>query len=357
MVRIDQYIRSLLFEHDCVIIPDFGGLLTRRSEAGYISNAGIYTPSRKKVAFNEVLKLDDGLLVYTISIHEKINREEASRLVREFVDKLRSKLAYKEEVVLKGIGAFTMNQEGKCVFEPDNFTNFDTEWYGLSELEAKMLQQESEIAEEIYPESTFTESFEPGKPVSKSYFQWAGWAAAAVMAGLLLFVGAYGETLGNIQGSANPFHSMNPVSWLNGISEGVKSVWSAGDETIAVKEVEMADNTVLTEEKADAVIIPAEEKEEISVLATVAESVPLTKRYELIVGSFTTMEAAETLKNEFIRKGYADAYIIEKGGRKFHKVAALNTDNLNEAYTLRKKLEKISGDGVWVFEDKAGRKN
>lgn len=352
MVRIDQYIRSLLFEHDCVIIPDFGGLLTRHSEAGYIIGRGIYAPPRKKIGFNEILKLDDGVLIYTISIHEKISREEALHLVREYVDNLKIRLSGGEEVELKGIGVFHSNQEGKVVFEPDNISNFDADWYGFTEIPVKALLQETEIPEEVYQRKIFPANPEGEKENNKSIFKWTGWAA--VITGLLFFVGAFGESLSNSQGSANPFQAINPVNIYTGLSELVNEFRDDKSNTSPLVE------TYNLSTIQDPMVEPASELDNQETLVdeyVSVEKIPsiTAKKYELIVGSFTTMEAAEALRMQLVDKGYTSAYIIDRAQRRFHKVAALGTDNLNEAYTLRNKLEKVAGKGVWVFEDKSGK--
>ena len=62
MAPVDKYIRKLLFEFDCVIIPDFGGLLTNRVGVRYDESSQLFKPAGKRLAFNEILKIDDGLL-------------------------------------------------------------------------------------------------------------------------------------------------------------------------------------------------------------------------------------------------------------------------------------------------------
>lgn len=356
MVKIDQYIRSLLFEHDCVIIPEFGGLLTRRAEAGFVNGKGVYAPSRKKLGFNEVLKLDDGLLIYTISIYEKISRQDALHRVREYVDNLHSRLSAGEKVELKGIGVFTSNQEGKYVFDPDCSTNFDTDCYGLTEVPVKALVQESEIAEEVYQEKYFAETKITENAGRNGIFKWAGWAAAAVLTGLLFFVGAYGDSFSNSQGSANPFQAFNPANIYKNVTEAFSSQKTVDSESLSKPgSVEnTSPGSISPELSADSdTHIGSSQIEDIETNAEIPT--PAIKKYELIVGSFTTIEAAEKLKEDLIKKGYSSAYIIDRAERKFHKVAALGTDNLNEAYTLRRKLEKVVGNGVWVFEDKSGK--
>ena len=149
MVTVDKYIRKLLFEQDCVIIPDFGGLLTHYIQAHYDSTQAIFTPSSKRVAFNEVLKLDDGLLTYYISVHERISREEAVTLVKKYVETLRTTLKEGQTVTLDAIGSFSANSEGKPVFEPDYAQNFNNDWYGLEPLEVRMFEKKTAVNTEM----------------------------------------------------------------------------------------------------------------------------------------------------------------------------------------------------------------
>ncbi len=74
---IEKYIKYLLFEHDCVVIPDFGGFIANYVSADIHPIRHTFVPPSKNIAFNEMLKLNDGLLVAHIANHEHISREEA----------------------------------------------------------------------------------------------------------------------------------------------------------------------------------------------------------------------------------------------------------------------------------------
>ena len=65
---IVHYISELLYYHDCVVIPEFGGFITTHKSSILDSNAlKIYPPS-KQISFNKKLQSNDGLLIQKISI-------------------------------------------------------------------------------------------------------------------------------------------------------------------------------------------------------------------------------------------------------------------------------------------------
>ena len=64
---ITAFIRELLFGHDCVIIPGFGGFIGNYNPAHIDKNSGTFYPPVKQISFNRNLNHNDGLLVGRIS--------------------------------------------------------------------------------------------------------------------------------------------------------------------------------------------------------------------------------------------------------------------------------------------------
>lgn len=131
---IQEHIHNLLFEHDCVIIPDFGGLITRYEPARIHPVRHIFLPPSKRVAFNEKLKLNDGLLISTFAYDHKITAEEAQQQVSTFVHQLQQELQATKRFELRGIGLFRLNAEQKIEFEYISNSNFLHDSFGLPEL-------------------------------------------------------------------------------------------------------------------------------------------------------------------------------------------------------------------------------
>ena len=69
---VGHYISELLFFHDCVILPNFGGLVGNPQSAKLNKTTGILSPPSKQILFNANLKTNDGLLITHISNQENV---------------------------------------------------------------------------------------------------------------------------------------------------------------------------------------------------------------------------------------------------------------------------------------------
>ena len=61
-MKFDTYIAELLEEHDCVIVPDFGGFVANYAPANVNSINHRFDPPYRKISFNKLLVHNDGLL-------------------------------------------------------------------------------------------------------------------------------------------------------------------------------------------------------------------------------------------------------------------------------------------------------
>src|SRR4051812_34505370 len=111
MIAVQKVIRKLVSDYEFVIIPGFGALLSHQIPAIYDRDSGVFSPPVKKLAFNEFLKLDDGLLANFISREENISHVEAVAHVKNYADVLRSSLDADGETGIEGIGEFKTNSE------------------------------------------------------------------------------------------------------------------------------------------------------------------------------------------------------------------------------------------------------
>ena len=64
---VSHYISELLFLHDCVIVPKFGGFVSNPKSAQLNKTTGALTPPSKQILFNPNLKTNDGLLIAHIA--------------------------------------------------------------------------------------------------------------------------------------------------------------------------------------------------------------------------------------------------------------------------------------------------
>jgi nucleoid DNA-binding protein len=128
---IKSIIRELLFEHDCVIIPGFGGFIGNFSPARIDKAAGMFYPPMKKISFNRNLNHNDGLLISRISSKTGLNYGDSRHIAEEFVMLLKGQLSRGEKVVFDHIGWFILNRENNIEFEPEANINYFAGSFGL----------------------------------------------------------------------------------------------------------------------------------------------------------------------------------------------------------------------------------
>ncbi|NLN31435.1 MAG: SPOR domain-containing protein, partial [Bacteroidales bacterium] len=128
---IISFIRELLFSHDCVIVPNFGGFVGNYAPARIDRATSTFYPPAKQISFNRNLRNNDGLLAGRISEHLQISFNDSVSLIEEFVSDIRSRLERKEKVVFENIGSFSVNHEGSIQFEPEGNVNYHRSSYGL----------------------------------------------------------------------------------------------------------------------------------------------------------------------------------------------------------------------------------
>ena len=130
MHRFIEYISDLLFLHDCVIIPDFGGFICNYKSAYIDEDSGLICPPTKDILFNRNLTHNDGLLVNWIASKENITYDKATTQLTLFCEDLKIRLNQKQRVAFGDIGVFFTDRRFNIIFEPGK-SNFFAEAYGM----------------------------------------------------------------------------------------------------------------------------------------------------------------------------------------------------------------------------------
>ncbi|MDO7851847.1 HU domain-containing protein [Hymenobacter convexus] len=136
-MHLADHIRPLLRDHDCVIIPDFGGLVADASSARVQPGRQALSPPSKLVAFNQALTRNDGLLVDALSQHLGLSIAQAREAVRAAVANLKQELDETNRTELPGIGVFRRAAGRGLAFEYTGTDNLLASAFGLPELVAR----------------------------------------------------------------------------------------------------------------------------------------------------------------------------------------------------------------------------
>jgi len=137
---INKYIKELLFQHECVIIPDFGGFVTNYFAAEINMSINTIIPPSKAISFNANLVQNDGLLVNFIARNEDLSFAEAKGKLDAYTNDLKNSLNSGERIKLNGIGSFLIDENEKLQFEPDLSHNYLVDSFGLSPINVKEIR-------------------------------------------------------------------------------------------------------------------------------------------------------------------------------------------------------------------------
>ena len=316
-MNVTAVIRELLFGHDCVIIPGFGGFIGNYTPAKIDKVNGTFYPPVKQISFNRNLNHNDGLLVGKISVALKINYIDARNLVDEFVIDIRKKLEKGEKVVFDNIGSFVNNQEGNVQFEPDGNVNYHLDSYGLEPFQYLPL--------EGYDVRKRVIRHLEKDPVKQASIRKVLWRAAVIIPLLsLLFVIPFKTDLFKAKVEST---SMNPL--VTAEFENNKKAVDQANYTEAPKK---EDTSIAISDKN-------------SVKEVIAPVVTENGGYFVITGSFKSKENAVTQVNMLKNEGFAPEIVTADNG--FYRVCAVACNDLKTADIKKDSIAK-KFPGSWV---------
>ena len=132
-MQLSQYISTLLYRYECVVVPGFGAFLAHKVSAEIDAQAQVFYPPKKRLSFNEQLQSNDGVLANYIATSEKVSYENALAKIAKQVAEIQQSLKKNETVSLKYVGDLSRRKTGAIEFEPSYHLNYMTAAFGLSQ--------------------------------------------------------------------------------------------------------------------------------------------------------------------------------------------------------------------------------
>ncbi|GAB3786903.1 SPOR domain-containing protein [Spirosoma horti] len=384
MAAVKDYLKKLLYQYDCVVVPELGAFLTHYQPAAFTETSGLYLPPRKRVAFNEALRFDDGILANYIMLHEPVTREGAQKYISQFVNELRQQVSADGRFEIDGIGTFTHNEEGRLQFDPSLRHNFFGEAYGMSALSAQLVDRQPKLESVldavpvtalgpvlVRDEDTTLTPYRPARPY------WRVAAAALLIGSLGVFsyfsVINPGQPFQSSLDPANLFRtSASYFERTKADSDAPKPVSVSDPTPVAVDEqpvatpagTSAASSPVPTEPtttpdvsevklEPTPAVKPASEAAKPE-LAVAVKAVRTTPYYTVIAGVFLSKRNALRLKRQLRKAGYADAFVIMPDrGQKVsrYKVAAAGSADREEAVANMAAVSELAGSSAWLYKN------
>ncbi|WP_460971835.1 HU domain-containing protein [Spirosoma migulaei] len=385
MASVNDYLKKLLFQYDCVVVPELGAFLTHYQSASFTETSGLYLPPRKRVAFNEALRFDDGILANYIMLHEPVTREGAQRHVSMFVAELRQQVESTGKFELEGIGTFTYNEESRLQFSPSLRHNFFGEAYGMSALSVQAINRQPQLepAFEAVPttavgpvlvreDEVILTPYRPARPY---------WRVAAIA----LLVGSLGAiSYFSVIQPGQPFQSsLDPASLFRVtasfferttdvketaklavvekttpvVNPDVKSTTTLPTEPVAVTPTPAPAETpapASVDVKAKPEALPVVKSEAVAkVVAPAIKPVRTGPHFTVIAGVFLSKHNALKLRRQLRKAGYDDAFVImpAPNEKELYKVAAAGSAVRDEAVAKMAAINELSGAESWILKN------
>lgn len=323
-MNVEKHIGELLYDHNCVIVPDLGGFVANYAPAKIHPTQHTFTPPTKNIVFNINLKNNDGLLANQIAAFEKKTYSEALKYIDYFVKEINIQLKKGAKVKIDEVGTLFLDVEKNIQFEPAP-TNFLLDAFGLSSFHSPAIKRDA-IAKRIIEKEFKDRGPIPAEKKKSKVKRYVAIAVALPLLFAMVWIPLKTDLLKNVN-----YADLNPFSKKEVKIPEVKTniVPLVNNDTIA-KKVIVYDTVVVPVVKT---MIAAD------TTAVVKNEINLNYKFHLVAGCFQIEENAikfvQTLQSQNL-----SAAIIGQNNKGLYVVScgdfATRKDALNELSTLRK---------------------
>lgn len=344
-MAIERYLHDLLFEHDCVVVPDFGGFLTHYRPARLDLQRRLVHPPSKDLSFNRKLVRQDGLLEDLVMRREGTDFNTAKARVEEERRRWWRQLEQDGRLELQRVGTFFRDAEGNLQFEPDRRVNFLKDAFGLRSVEAVP------VPITVVPAPSAVPAVEK-EPVGEGrnrawYLAAAAMAAIAVTAATWYVIGLSPKALPVAEGfdlfrGTDLARYRMPEAPAMAMAPWDALVWSPPNDGQGVQQLPIAgpDAPLVAVNLGQA---PSKAIPESTAVATPSP----TARFHIIGGCFLEKENADRFVAELQAKGFAAALIDRKGG--LYRVAYGSYPQLAMALEALAAVRKEIAPEAWLL--------
>ncbi len=347
-MRLDPFIADLLYDHDCVIIPEFGGLVTNYRSARLNVVSHVIHPPSKHIGFNAQLKQNDGLLINYVAQVLSVSYKDASAMVAQCITDYRKELQQQGRFSLERIGVFFYDRAGRLQFIPDEGENYLTASFGCKPVQLKPVVVASADRDKDVPVIDISQAGRKWSPLK---------VAAAIAVPALLVVSFLAGNRVSQHGELG-FNSLNPFAEPRKETSYSPEI-NAWDLRLELKQ---PDYKALLENQQETAIdfVAGTTTDEGVVLAPKTKSAPAVSTrveerkastrakkssFALIGGAFQVKENAERLVNQLRTQGYDASLAGMKDN--LYLVAYGHYDVRSEAVEDLRRIQS-SGGKAWI---------
>ena len=324
--NVEKYLSELLFEHNCVIVPAFGGFVARSSSSYFAKTGNALFPPYKSIVFNKNLSNNDGLLAGYIMQKESATYQQANTIIENFVSNCRQLLETQKRFEVSGLGVLYKNNENTILFEQDVRINYNPNAFGLPVVSAIKLIREEKVVE-VKPELQYRQITPAQKPKTVRRIIIAALGAVLIIT-LILFTSKQ-NIFDSALASLNPFWANSKATVVkNNIKEIIKPT------TVKIDSKMAPDTSGIDKTNVVKPVKIAEEWYE--------------QPYQVVVGCFAVKQNAYKLINQLEGQNLT-AGIAGQNAKNLYVVSVAGYEDKEAA---RKKLAEIKEQypAAWLYK-------
>ena len=340
---IIKAISELLFDHECVIIPEFGAFISKETPAtlDYVNH--VLTPPSKEVAFNGQLLTDDGLLIGYLAKKQGVSMTEAAKMVHDFSMRSLAVIEASGVMRLDGLGVLSRVTDRDYVFQLDENMNLLGDAFGLTTFKAQPIYRREtykQIAEQI---ATEQKKVEQPHHVNRYNYKWFRAAAYSMMIAMVLVLLGWGADK-----SDSKFASWNPLFYSSPNEFVVKHLSAKTDAANIEFFAPLELNLPLF--KTEVNYLQPRDFELVKPVVKVAPVDP--NSYYIIGASIKSEAAAQKCVKNFKKLGFEDAGALPMNDQGNVRVAYELVNGKDAALKRLEIIKKEYNEAAWLLRKK-----
>jgi len=336
---IAKYIRELILLNECVILPKFGGFISKYRPANIDPGKKILSPPSKIIEFHKDLLKDNGLLINHIAKEEGISNISSGKLIEDFVYEMNTKLGKGDTVVLKGVGSFRKDiKSRKIIFDTFRDENYLADSYGLPNLELNEL----EISDS---EKDFEFQIPPIKTIRRKRTGFWIVSSIIVLVLLLILLIPYAES-GYLQNLNFNFIYGRKSDSIR-LKKEEKIIFGQRKKTEQDSAESQIEDIIDVTTRKEIALFYTEPEEHKPQDYKTEELISQSDKYYLVAGSFKRLENAHNLREELSGSGYNPQIIHTRNG--YFRVILNSFQDRNVAIRELEKVRKGLNRPIWIL--------
>ena len=324
--NINKHISDLLCEHNCVIIPDFGGFVANYESAFIDSRTNHMFAPKKSIVFNRSLKNNDGLLVNEIAVGEGLTFKQAKKELYKYVLNLNESLSLHKKVFIDEVGTLLLTSDEKVLFVQSNSRNHLLDSYGFTTIQYPAIQRTS--VQERFEEKI--------KHIDKAHLpsNKKPWLKAAAVLIPLLMVSALGisnkDKIHSVYANLSPFGSSSSSTVVEAVETATTHLSSF--------DVESPTNNI-----EEAVLSFYEAKNNMTTV--VENEVP---KHFIVAGAFSSERNANKMISKLQKSNFTSSKIVGKSKSGLYRVSYNGFVNSSDAILALREIKKTN-PSAWLL--------